>query len=74
MIIKCLKCNQYYDDEFRVLDCSHVVFLANDGQNNFKYYHGAWLADHPPNLSSKKGERSEHLIYRDWLERNKVKM
>ncbi len=48
MIIKCLDCNKFYDDEFRDISCPHATFLANDGQNNFRHYPQSWLsADEP---------------------------
>ena len=38
MIVKCQKCNRYFDDEFRTTICPHNAFSANDGNNNFEVH------------------------------------
>lgn len=65
MIVKCEKCNKYFDDEFRDTTCPHGTFLANNGRNHFKHYREAWLEDHEPGLW-------EHGKYSAWLRANKV--
>lgn len=45
MIIQCDKCSARFDDEFRTTICPHETFPANDGKNNFRYHHGAYLDD-----------------------------
>jgi hypothetical protein len=77
MIIQCDKCQKYYDDEFRDTSCPHDTFLANDGQNNFKHYVGAWLAYHMPKRgfsdpAFEQGLASEHDRYEAWRQNNKV--
>lgn len=79
MIVKCDQCAKFYDDQFRNTDCPHDTFLANDGQNNFKYYPESWLALHMPRRgfycpSFQAGGQSEHDKYQEWLEKNKVKI
>lgn len=69
MIIKCLTCAQYYDDEFRDTGCPHVTFPANDGHNNFKHYMQSWLSDHAPVAGT-----AEYRVYREWLFKNKVRL
>ncbi len=74
MIIKCLYCNKYFDDQFRLWQCPHNTFMANDGQNNFKFYPEAWLADHSPLLTPRKGEaKSEYNVYQEWLDKNRIR-
>jgi len=48
MIVKCVKCKMFYDDEFRYTICPHKTFLANDGKNNFKVNEDAYLSKHNP--------------------------
>lgn len=44
MIVKCLDCNAYFDDEFRSYVCPHDTFAANDGNNNFAYHDDSYLS------------------------------
>ncbi len=37
MIVKCNKCLQEFDDQFRYTLCDHWFIRTNDGHNNFKY-------------------------------------
>lgn len=78
MIVRCMHCSKYFDDQFRNTICPHNAFLANDGQNNFKIHEEAWLADHEPKRgfscpSFSAGGQSEHDKYQEWLNNNKVK-
>ncbi len=67
MIVQCLSCHQFFDDEFRNMTCPHEAFLANDGQNNFKIYEEAWLCSEPPTFKNQ-------MDYEQWLNKNKVKV
>lgn len=77
MIIRCLTCNRYFDDEFRNIVCPHATFLANDGRNNFNHYPESWLGDKVPSKEYTKafatGGQSEHDEYQEWYRKNKVK-
>jgi hypothetical protein len=48
MIVFCLECRRYYDDQYRLTYCPHEAFNANDGQNNFAYNLDAYLSDDAP--------------------------
>ena len=50
MIVKCQKCNRYFDDEFRTTICPHNAFSANDGNNNFEVHHDSYLSDEPKEM------------------------
>lgn len=41
MIVKCVACKMYFDDEFRSTLCPHDAFPANDGSNNFTVHEDA---------------------------------
>ena len=45
MIVYCQKCRRRFDDEFRLTYCPHDAFLANDGKNNFRVHHDAFLSE-----------------------------
>lgn len=68
MIIKCLECNKYFDDEFRTTSCPHDTFSANDGKNNFKHYPGAWLNDKPAIQGT-----AQYREYKEWLDKSKIR-
>lgn len=77
MIVKCLNCTKFFDDQFRDTGCPHDTFSANDGQNNFKHYSESWLNDHAPRIgfvdpNYQHTMKSEYNIYEEWL--NKVKL
>lgn len=48
MIVQCVKCSKYYDDEWRITSCPHYAFLANQGDNTFRRNDSAYLDDAPP--------------------------
>jgi len=49
MIIKCGKCDKWFEDVYRLTSCPHKAFPANDGANNFVVHDDAYLsADEPP--------------------------
>lgn len=74
MIIKCIECGKYFDDQFRSFDCPHNTFPANDGQNNFKHYPESWLSKNMPSVTIKAGEEiSEYNQYRRWLDKNRIR-
>lgn len=74
MIVKCLDCNKYFDDRFRVTMCPHETFMANDGQNNFKHYPESWLEECSPAMTPRKGEaKSEYNVYQEWLDGNRIR-
>lgn len=68
MIIKCLKCKKCFDDQFRVTDCPHDTFMANDGQNNFRHYHESYLSDKPLRPFT-----AEYNDYQNWLDKNRIR-
>ena len=61
MILQCIECCKYFDDEFRSCNCPHDTFAANDGQNNFKHYTESWLSEQPPIARTAE--------YREWLKK-----
>jgi hypothetical protein len=42
MIIKCRKCDLWFEDVYRSTACPHRAFLANDGRNNFSVHEDAY--------------------------------
>lgn len=48
MIIKCAKCDKWFEDVYRDIGCPHDAFPANDGENNFVVHDDAYLSDVEP--------------------------
>jgi hypothetical protein len=49
MIIKCEKCDKWFEDVYRSTQCPHQAFPANDGKNNFAVHDDAYIsASEPP--------------------------
>jgi hypothetical protein len=69
MIIRCLSCHKYFDDEFRDTGCPHSTFLANNGTNKFQHYPESWLASEAPVPGT-----AEYREYKEWLDKNKVRI
>jgi hypothetical protein len=58
MIVDCVYgCGARFDDEFRTTICPHETFAANDGRNNFRHHHGAYLQG--GNMTGKVKEEAE---------------
>lgn len=49
MIVLCLECQKYFDDEFRMTYCPHHTFPANDGRNHFAHHPESYLSEEAPN-------------------------
>lgn len=56
MIVKCKKCQMYFDDEFRLTVCPHRTFMANDGRNNFEHHPYSYLSNINPDDLKGKGK------------------
>lgn len=50
-INKCIECQMWFDDRYRTTLCPHDAFPANDGNNNFKIHHDAYLSKMPPTMT-----------------------
>lgn len=48
MVVRCLICKVWFDDEFRSTICLHDTFPANDGQNNFEFHEDSYLSETEP--------------------------
>ncbi len=49
MVVKCPKCEIWFNDVYRSTICPHDAFPANDGNNNFHVHDDAYLSpDAPP--------------------------
>ena len=51
MIVKCLDCQVWYDDEFRWTHCPHDTFAANDGRNLFTHHPESYWSMGPPSAA-----------------------
>lgn len=49
MIVRCQVCEMYFDDEFRLTNCPHHTFPANDGTNHFRHHLDSYLSEFAPN-------------------------
>jgi hypothetical protein len=48
MIIRCAKCDLWFEDVYRDTSCPHTAFPANDGDNNFVVHDDAYLSVETP--------------------------
>jgi len=48
MIVRCQSCKIYYDDEFRLTECPHQAFPANDGNGNFTVHDDSYCSAECP--------------------------
>lgn len=54
MIVRCDKCEKYFNDVYRFTFCPHKTFLANDGTNHFDYYDESYISKNPPTTFDEK--------------------
>lgn len=61
MIVCCVDCKMFFDDEFRFTFCPHDAFPANDGKNSFKIHNDSYYSkDPPPKLNTENRPTGIH--------------